>query len=344
LRSLSPLIAALSIALPAAASAVALTRGPFLQQTSPTSTLVVARTDAVAEVRVVAELPGGGTAEATARGAEHVIRVDGLPPSSEIPYRLLVDGVERASGLVRTPGRPATAEGRKALLGVIGDHGTAEPIAIANGERLRERGVAALLTVGDNAYPDGKAADWDPYLFRPFAPLLRSTTLWPVPGDHEYRTPGARGYLDALVLPEGPEGERYYSFDWGDVHVAALDSNCIVPMVAAEAGCTTASMTAWLRSDLAASKAPWKIALIHRPAVATGHYGVYPQIPAALVPIFQELGVDVVFQGHNHLYERSWPTKDGVPVQKDYDHPRAPVYVTSGGGGGWLPAFSRTFA
>jgi hypothetical protein len=177
-------------------------------------------------------------------------------------------------------------------------------------------------------------------MFRPFAALLRGATLFPVPGDHEYRTPFGQGYYDAHVLPEGPEGERYYSFDWGDLHVVALDSNCIVPMVAAEAGCTTASMTAWLRADLAASQAPWKIALIHRPAVATGKYGVYPQIPQALVPIFQELGVDVVFQGHNHLYERTWPTKDGVPVQKDYDHPRAPVYMTTGGGGDWLYDFA----
>ena len=340
MTTLARLTAALALALPALADAAAIIRGPFLQQTTPSSTLVVVKTGVAASVRAVATLPGGQTVEATTSGTHHVLRLEGLPAASEIAYRVLLDGVERSSGLVRTPGAPGTAAGRRAVIGVMGDHGTAEPVAVANGERLRERGVSALFTVGDNAYPDGATADWDPRMFQPFAPLLRSTTLWPVPGDHEYRTPGAQPYLEAHELPEGPEGERYYSFDWGDIHVVALDSNCIVPLVAAEAGCTTASMTTWLRADLAASDAPWKFALIHRPAVATGKYGVYPQIPAALVPIFQEFGVDLVLEGHNHLYERTWPTKDGVPTQMDYDHPTAPVYVTSGGAGNWLYDFA----
>jgi hypothetical protein len=340
LRPLARLTAALAFAVPVSTQAASLTRGPFLQQTTPTSTLVVAKTDVSASVRAVAQLPGGATVEASSSGTHHVLRLEGLPVASEVAYQVLVDGVEKSSGLVRTPGRPGTAEGRKAVIGVIGDHGTADPVAVANGERLRERGVSAVFTTGDNAYPDGATGDWDPRMFRPFAPMLRSTTLWPVPGDHEYRSPGGQPYRDAHELPEGPQGERYYSFDWGDLHVVALDSNCIVPLVAAEAGCTTASMTTWLRADLAASDAPWKIALIHRPAVATGKYGVYPQIPAALVPIFQEFGVDLVFQGHNHLYERTWPTRDGVPTQQHYDRPTAPVYVTSGGGGGWLYDFA----
>ena len=83
-------------------------------------------------------------------------------------------------------------------------------------------------------------------------------------------------------------------------------------------------MTAWLDEDLAASRAPWKIALIHRPALATGKYGFIPADHSALAPRFEEHGVDLVFQGHNHLYERTWPTRDGVPVANDYDHPGRP--------------------
>jgi len=206
---------------------------------------------------------------------------------------------------------------------------------------MKERGVQAIFTVGDNAYvqpapPAGDTpAQWDVRFFRPYAPVLPSAALFPAPGDHEYLTPWAKGYTDAFELPGN---ERFYSFDWGDLHVAVLDSNCIVPIDAATAGCTTAELTAWLDADLAATRAPWKLALIHRPAVGAGHYGVYPQIPAALVPLFQKHGVDLVLQGHNHLYERTWPTRDGQPVQKDYDHPSAPVYVTTGGAGDWIYA------
>jgi hypothetical protein len=329
---------ALSIAvLPAVAPAATATRGPFLQQTNAHGTLVVLSTDAAAAVRVVASLPAGGTVEGSSTGTRHVVRLDGLPAASEIPYQVTIDGAPGSTGTIRTPGEPGTAAGRRAVLGAIGDYGTLGPNEFANVARLAEEKVAALLTVGDNGYPDGTAADFDSAVFRPLASLLPSTTFWPGLGDHEYRTAWAQPYLDAFELPDS---ERFYSFDWGDVHVIALDTNCITPLDASTAGCTTASMVAWLRDDLSKTTAPWKIVTMHRPAVAAGHYDNYPEIATALVPVFQEAGVDLVLQGHNHLYERTWPTRDNHPVQKDYDHPQAPVYMTTGGGGDWLYDFS----
>jgi uncharacterized protein (TIGR03382 family) len=251
-----------------------------------------------------------------------------------------VDGVAAASGTLHTPGVPGSAAARHAVVGVLGDFGTQGPIETGNAARLVERNVEALVTVGDNAYPNGAAAEWDPAVFRPLAALLRQTTFWPAMGDHEYKTPYAQGFIDAFELPSGPQGERYYSFDWGDLHFAVLDSNCITPLDSATMGCDAGTMVRWLKDDLAASGASWKLAVIHRPAVATGHYDVYPQIPAALVPVFQAQGVDLVLEGHNHLYERTWPVRDGTTTRKDYDHPTAPVYVTSGGGGDWLYDFS----
>ncbi|ACL66790.1 Myxococcales GC_trans_RRR domain protein [Anaeromyxobacter dehalogenans 2CP-1] len=339
MRSFPRLLLALA-ALPSAAFAASVTRGPFLQQTGPSSALVVVDTDAAATVQAIADLPGGGTARAASDGTHHLLRLDGLPAASAVPYRLTVDGVERPGGTLHTPGRPDTAEGRAAILAVVGDYGTGDPAEMNHIARIREEGAQAILTVGDNAYPDATAADFLTKLFRPMAALLADVTMWPALGDHEYRQAWAQPYLDAFELPEGPQGERYYAFDWGDVHVAALDSNCIVPMDAATAGCDGKTMVGWLTADLAASRAPWKIVLIHRPVVATGKYGVYPQIPAALLGVLEGAGVDLVLQGHNHLYERSWPTRQGQPVQKDYDHPAAPVYVTSGGAGGWLYDFA----
>jgi hypothetical protein len=78
---------------------------------------------------------------------------------------------------------------------------------------------------------------------------------------------------------------------------------------------------------------------MHRPALATGRYGSFAAVQSALVPRFQEHGVDLVLQGHNHVYERTWPTRDGAPVATDYDRRAAPVYVTAGGGGDWLYDF-----
>jgi acid phosphatase type 7 len=341
LRLLSRLLLTFATVLPGSALPATVVRGPFLQQTDAESTRVVVKTDAAASVRVVAAPPGAAPITAESTGTHHVVRLEGLPPATEIPYRVEVDGVDAKGGTIRTPGAPKTEAGRRAVFGVIGDYGTkAGPAPVAAAARLAERRVHAVLTVGDNSYPDGAASEWDPNVFRPFAEVLSSSTLWPVAGDHEYRTPWAQAYLDAFELPEGPQGERYYSFDWGDLHVVAIETNCITPVDAATQGCDAETMLAWLREDLAASDAPWKAAILHRPALATGQYGVYPEVQSALVPIFEEFRVDVIFQGHNHLYERSWPTRGGVPIAKDYDHRDAPVYVTSGGTGDWLYDFA----
>lgn len=332
-------VAALAVTIlggPRDASAAAVVRGPFLQQTTPTSTLVALTTDAAAVVEATATLPGGASATARSQGTHHVLRLTGLPAASSVPYRVTVDGVELASAQFRTPGVPGTAAARRAVLGATADTGSAGPMAKAMVTGMIARGVEAVLTMGDNSYPDGAAGEWTDTFFGVWKPLMPHATMWTGIGDHEYRTPFAQPYLDAVELPAGPQGERYYSFDWGDVHVVALDTNCIVPVNAAEMGCDAKTMVAWLEQDLAASAAPWTIVTMHRPALATGKYGVYEEIPAALFGPFERHGVDLVLQAHNHLYERTWPARGGAVVKKDYDRPGAPVYVTAGGGSDYL--------
>jgi hypothetical protein len=341
----SPRLPALAagLLLPQLALAASIVRGPFLQQTTPTSTLVVVATDVAARVEAVADLPGGGTAQVRSDGTYHLLRLTGLTPGATTPFRVAVDGVPAAAGTVRTPGVPGTEAARHAVLGATADTGSAGPNARANVARMKARGVDAVLTMGDNAYPDGAAAEWGPAFFDVWKGLMPYATMWTGVGDHEYRTPFAQPYLDAVELPEGPQGERYYSFDWGDIHVVALDTNCIVPMYANEMGCDAATMVSWLEQDLAATKAPWKIVTMHRPALATGKYGVFPEVPRALFAPFEQYGVDLVLQAHNHLYERTWPAREGVSVKRGdgaYDRPGAPVYVTAGGGSDYLYEFA----
>ncbi|WP_242333496.1 MULTISPECIES: metallophosphoesterase [unclassified Anaeromyxobacter] len=335
LTSRLPALAA-ALALPQLALATSIVRGPFLQQTTPTSTIVVVSTDAAAHVEAVADLPGGGTAQAKSDGTHHLLRLSGLPAAATIPFHVTLDGAPAGDGSVRTPAVPGTEAARHAVIGATADTGSAGPNARANVARMELRGVEAVLTMGDNSYPDGAAGEWDTTFFGVWKDLMRSATMWTGVGDHEYRTPFAQPYLDSVELPQGPQGERYYSFDWGDLHVAALDTNCIVPMDASQMGCDTATMVAWLEADLAASKAPWKLVTMHRPALATGKYGVFPEIPRALLGPFEKYGVDLVLQAHNHLYERTWPARQGAVVKKDYDHPGAPVYLTAGGGSDYL--------
>jgi acid phosphatase type 7 len=318
----------------APAFAATITRGPFLQQTTPTSSLMVVHTDTPATVE--ARDPAGNVLARGEPAREHHLRLEGLRPASNVTYQLFLDGTPVGQAATfRTPAIPGTEQAQHAVLGVIGDMGSGGKNERANVQQLKARGVEAVLTVGDNAYPSGAPGDWDPKLFQPFAPLLSQSTLWPALGDHEYETPRATGYLDAFVLPEGPEGERYYSFDWGDIHVAVLDSNCVDP-TGGVIICEPGKMVAWLTADLAASQAPWKLVTIHRPAVASGRYGPSEPVTKALMPLFEKAGVDLVLQGHNHVYERSWPMRGGRVIQKSYARSGAPVYMTTGGGGDWV--------
>ncbi len=147
-------------------------------------------------------------------------------------------------------------------------------------------------------------------------------------GNHEgygetesQRTLAARGvllrkYWPGLFTVAPPH--FYYSFDYGPVHVAVLDTwTTTFDPDSAE--------YKWLAQDLVSTTRPWKIVMLHNPAwAAFPGRDNYASIREYLCPLFQAAAVDLVIQGHDHFYSRC--EVDGVQ------------YVTIGGGGGELVA------
>jgi predicted MPP superfamily phosphohydrolase len=185
-----------------------------------------------------------------------------------------------------------------------------------------------ILHLGDLAYDTGRPSEIEGKFFRVYAPLLRSFPAYAVAGNHDYSTDSAQPLRQAFVLPEngGEAGrERWYSFDRGDVHFVALDTER-----------TGADQAAWLEQDLSANQLPWKIVIGHRPPFSSGEHGGDAAFQQWFVPILRSHAVDLVLSGHEHDYERFKPI-DGV------------TYVVSGGGGrgtrsvgaGSLTAFSE---
>lgn len=156
----------------------------------------------------------------------------------------------------------------------------------------------------------------------------------------------AAGYLENAILPDGPGRERYYSFDWGPVHVAVLDSNRN-----RTPGKPGDPQMKWLEADMAASRAPWKIVAFHHPMTSLGK-PAYLFSAEGLValrkdwhPIFERCGIDVVFNGHDHTYQRTWPiVVDPATGDISRDDARGIVHVVTGGGGGGITARSVTTA
>ncbi len=182
-------------------------------------------------------------------------------------------------------------------------------------DQLLRLDLDAVLAVGDLQYENGTAEafrrSFDPSWGRVKA-LIR-----PVPGNHEYYTPGASPYFDyfnGAGVRSGPAGDRYqggyYSYDVGSWHVVALNSECEqIP-----GGCGPASpQVQWLRADLGAHPNRCTLAYFHGPRFTSGRY---PDESENVKPFWDALyaaGADVVVSGHEHLYERYAPqSPDGV--------------------------------
>ncbi len=153
-----------------------------------------------------------------------------------------------------------------------------------------------VFTLGDNAYPDGTARDFE----RCYAPSWgrhRQRTR-PAVGNHEYHSPEAGPYFDYFGAAAGEPGKGYYSYDLGAWHVVVLNSQI-------EMG-EGSEQERWLRADLKASTRRCTLAYWHRPLFSSG-----PERETRVIkPLWEalyEAGAEVVLGGHDHYYERFAP-------------------------------------
>ncbi len=189
--------------------------------------------------------------------------------------------------------------------GDIADCGSSGDEATA---RLVENTSGPVLTLGDHVYPLGGVDEFEG-CYGPSWGRFRERTR-PVPGNHDYLVPQASAYFAYFGAAAGDPAKGYYSYDVGEWHVVALNSNC-----GNAGGCGESSpQVAWLRADLAGHPNRCTLAAMHHPRFSSGQHGS----DAALDPLWQTLidgGVDVVLAGHDHLYERLAPLdRNGNPA------------------------------
>jgi predicted phosphodiesterase len=180
---------------------------------------------------------------------------------------------------------------------VIGDTGTGDKPQYEIGRKLEEyrQRVNFMFTimVGDNIYGSERPQDFSKKFEMPYKPLLDAGVMfYAALGNHD--DPNQRFYK-----PFNMNGERFFKFTKGRIDFFALDSNYM-----------DRKQLDWLERALKESKAEWKMAFFHHPLYSSGEaHGSEADLRTLLEPLFITYGMDVVFAGHEHFYERVKPQK-----------------------------------
>lgn len=254
-----------------------------------------------------------GRAQETAPATAHALRIGPLAPDSSYTYRLRTSaGALLAEGTFTTPPLP----GRRAVVfAAMGDSGWPGGQEAAVAEVMRQAQPEVVIHAGDVVYPHGEVANYRPYLFEPFARVLDRAAFFPQIGNHDLETLSGQAWDQVFTTPaNGPDrSERYYSFDWGDVHFLALD------VVSTPFG-RGSRQWSFADADLAAAAASWKVVFFHYPPYSAGPSGGNNEIRHELLPMLEARHVDLVLSGHDHGYQR-FAARRGVR------------YVVTAGGG-----------
>lgn len=198
------------------------------------------------------------------------------------------------------------------------------------------------IWLGDNVYQDGLDAEYQAKVFDNiygYDSMFRYMPFMPCPGNHDYNTiappnvsispPSHTGpYYDMVNVPtQGEAGgvpsghELYYSYDYGNVHFISLNSELGSAVSSSNdwigvnplSSFTTSPMLEWLKDDLEANTLPWTVVYFHQPPYSKGSHDsddfweLYMKaMRQNYIPVLEQYGVDLVINGHSHVYERSY--------------------------------------
>ena len=300
------------------------TRGPYLQIGTPNSTIVRWRTNVATDSRVrIGTTQGNLTInhDNASVTTEHEVIVSSLSPATKYFYSVgsttqTLAGNDASHFFVTSPTAGASIPTR---IWVLGDSGTANINAAAvRNAYLNFTGATHTnlwLMLGDNAYETGTDSEYQAAVFDMYPTMLRQSVLWPALGNHDTahsaNPPASLPYFAMFTLPAGAQAggiasgtEKYYSFDYANIHFICLDS-----MTSDRSA--NGPMATWLRADLASTTRQWTIAFWHHPPYSKGSHDSdtesnLVQMRQNILPILEDAGVDLVLAGHSHAYERSF--------------------------------------
>jgi acid phosphatase type 7 len=296
------------------------TRQPYLQIPSPNSIIVRWQTG----TGVIGKLSFGTSVtsltvnilESVDERIYHEVKITGLRP--ETKYYYSVDGTSKGieNQYFITP--PEAGRSVPVRIWTISDFGQTN----SNDNKRRLETVDQwksfnnnnyhanfVLSLGDQSEDDAVYQIQHNY-FSQLENVLKNSPLYTTIGNHDNHD-SLLNYLRTFDLPSGAEAggvssgtEKYYSFDYSDIHVVVLCTE-----IYADSGFK--AQVEWLKKDLTQNKKKWLIACMHQPLQSGGYHPTDENESAqrrrnTWLTVLEDHGVDLILQGHNHVYERSY--------------------------------------
>lgn len=304
------------------------TRGPFVQNTAADRQQIVWKTllpsDTIVEYGLTPAL--GERVEDPTLTTNHVATVAGLAAGTLHYYRVASTAGGRTG---RSPVSTFRTFRRSGSLSfsVMADVGSGNVYQHSMARVIETTEPDLVLVSGDLVYPSYSNALADARFFSVYEPQMRSCPYFVVAGNHDYQYGVPAQFFDAFAMPTnsvsiedhlaaGTDLEAYYSFDHGDAHFVGL----FVPLMDSRTSLIADSAQCrWLEADLAATTAPWKFLFLHHHLESSkvhrnddyNYNGIADRVELCdlLLPIARRYGVQMIFSGHDHGYERFNPVE-----------------------------------
>jgi hypothetical protein len=316
-----------------------LLRGPYLQSLTNNSIKIMWRTsDSTNSIVRYGDSPSALTNVITdnARVKNHIVKISGLNAKTKYYYSVGYDATVLAGNNEQHHFTTAINPGDSTTgfkFWVTGDFGggSNEQIKVRRWfeNYLQSNVVDSWLWLGDNVYNNGTDEEYSNKVFDSYYgydSIFRFLPFYPIPGNHDYGSvngtddPQAHKgpYFDMVeVFKNGEMGgvpsnmEAYYSYDYGNTHFLALNSEMY--RVYAFWDLFGTPFKTWLENDLKTSTEKFKVAYWHQPPYSKGSHDsddfwevFMIAMREKIVPILEKYGVDLVLCGHSHVYERSY--------------------------------------
>ncbi len=309
---------------------------PYLQFPTRESLTVMWETNqpGTSLVRFGTRLPLAEKIEAKDSVAVHEVALKGLRPETRYFYQTeTTDASGQTLKSKILTGMTAVNPESAFSFAIIGDTQKNPKITGKLAKMMWDRRPNFVMHLGDVVDNGPDKAEWVEELFRPSAELLGRVPVFPCIGNHEK---DHAHYYQYFALPAP---KYYYRYSYGNADFFVVDTNRSVR--------PGSPQFQWLDRSLGESRAKWKFVYHHHPAYSSddNDYGdtwkgsstLGDMKVRPLTALFEKHHVDIDLNGHIHLYERTWPVREGK-----VDHDKGVVYLTSGGGGGKLENFGPT--